>query len=118
MAAGLSPEDAVFVLEADDVHVVEVQEVGGGLVGVQVLLLDLEADPLRVPVALLDIGYGDGEALDPGVDGREGFADIVSKGGYPALPGEVVADEGDFFDVFHDGFIISADPDGGGDGAA
>jgi hypothetical protein len=56
------------VLEADDVNVIEVQKVGGRLVGVYILLLDLEADAFRILIPLFDIGNGNGKTLDAGID--------------------------------------------------
>ena len=50
VAAGRAAVDAVLVLEADDVGVREVQEVGRPEVALQVLLVDLEPDLRRVVV--------------------------------------------------------------------
>jgi hypothetical protein len=122
VAARLPSEDAILVLQTDDINVIEVQEVSGGLVGVDVLLLDLEPDALRVMIALFDIGDGHGEALDPGIKRRERLADVRGERGDPALAGQVIADEGYFPDVLHDlissmrhGAIAQASTSGQGD---
>src|ERR1035438_851612 len=47
--------DSELVLEADDVHVAGVEEVGGAAVGFQILLLNLEAHDVGIPVAPLDV---------------------------------------------------------------
>ncbi len=54
MTAGRPAENAELVLQADDVHVADVEEVRGTQIGRQVLLLNLEANHLRVLVATLE----------------------------------------------------------------
>ena len=44
-------ENAELVLQADDVHVADVEEIGGAQIGRQVLLLNLEANHFRILVA-------------------------------------------------------------------
>jgi len=80
------------VLEADDIDVIEVQKVGGRLVRIDDLLFYLEPDPFRVLIPLLDIGDGNRETLDAGIDGREGFADVGGERGDPSLAGKIIAD--------------------------
>ena len=63
VAAGRPAEDPELVLHADDVHVADVEEVRRALVGRQVLLLDLEANHVRILVAALDVVDRHGEAL-------------------------------------------------------
>ena len=55
MAAGRSAENAELVLQADDIHIADVQEVRGPQVGRQVLLFDLEANYFRIFIAVLDV---------------------------------------------------------------
>ena len=55
MAARGPAENAELVLQADDVHVADVEEVRGAQIGRQVLLLNLKANHFRVLVAALDI---------------------------------------------------------------
>ena len=55
VAAGGPAEDPELVLHADDVHVADVEEVRRALVGRQILLLDLEANDVRIVVAALDV---------------------------------------------------------------
>ena len=55
VAAGRTAEDAVFVLEADDVGVGEIEEIGRPQVRVDLLLLDFEPHLRRVVVALRDV---------------------------------------------------------------
>ena len=95
MAAGGAAEDAVFMLETDQIHVVDVEEVGGALVGGEFVLLEFEANAGRVGVALRGVVDGDGEAGEVGESGGEGFAEIGGEGGDAAAAGQVVADYGD-----------------------
>jgi hypothetical protein len=55
VAAGGPAVNAELVLQADDVHVADVEEVRGAQIGRQILLLDLEANHFRVLVAALDV---------------------------------------------------------------
>ena len=70
VAAGRAAVDAVLVLEADDVGVGEVQEVGRPEVAVQVLLVDLEPDLRRVVVPLGAVVDRHDEALGVRETGR------------------------------------------------
>ena len=91
--------DPVLVLEADDVGVGEVQEVGRPEVALQVLLVDLEPDLRRVVVPLGAVVDRDDEALGVREVARHRGVHVVGEGGDPALPGQVVADEGDLADA-------------------
>ena len=98
MAAGAPAEDAVLVLQAHEIDVVDVQEVGGAAIGVDVLLRQFEADAGRIVVARLGVvdGQGDARRLDA-LDG-DGLAQVGREGGDAALARQVIADEGDAFD--------------------
>ena len=63
VAAGRAAEDAVLVLETDDVGVGEVQVVRRAQVTVKLLLLDLEPDFPRVVVPLGEIVHRHHEAV-------------------------------------------------------
>ena len=54
VTAGGPAENAELVLQADDIHVADVEEVRGAQIGRQVLLLNLEANHFRVLVAALE----------------------------------------------------------------
>jgi len=55
MAAGRPAENAELLLQADDVHVADVEEVRSTLIRRQTLLLNLEANYFRVFVATLNV---------------------------------------------------------------
>ena len=67
MTAGGPAENAELVLQADDVHIADVEEVRGAQIGRQVLLLNLEANYFRVLVALLNIIDRHGQTLALGM---------------------------------------------------
>ena len=73
VTAGPSAKDAVFVLQADEVHVVDIQEVGGTAVGVNILLRQFKANPGRIGVAGLDVVDGQGNTGRALVFGGDGF---------------------------------------------
>ncbi len=87
MTAGSSAEDAVFVLQANEVHAVDIQEVGGASVGVNILLNQFKANPGRVGVAGLDV-----------VDGQGNIGRALIFGGDAALARQLVADESNAVD--------------------
>ena len=62
VAAGRSAENAELVLQADNVDIADVQEIGGAQIGGQVLLLNLEANHFRIIVAAWNVIDGDREA--------------------------------------------------------
>src|SRR5262249_14453413 len=99
VAAGHPAVDPVLVLEADDVGVREVQEVGGAAVAFQVLLFGLEPGLRRVVVPFGAVVDGDDEALGVREAARHRRVHVVGEGGDPALPGQVVPDEGNLADL-------------------
>jgi hypothetical protein len=84
---------AELVLEADDVHVAGVEEVGGAAVGFQILLLNLEAHDLGIPIAPLDVIDRDGEAPAAGLVRRHRPKQVGCKSGNSALARQVVAEK-------------------------
>ena len=58
MASGRTAEDPVLVLQTHHVDIVEVQEGGRILIGLQVLLRDRPAHPCRIVIPLFRIIYG------------------------------------------------------------
>ena len=95
VAAGEAAKDAEFVLQADEVVAVEVEELGSALVGGQVVLGELQTDPLGVFIAGVGVVDGDGEETAVAELGRDGRAEIGGEGGDAALAGQVVAHERD-----------------------
>jgi hypothetical protein len=92
--AVIAAEDAVFMLEADNVRVVAVEEIRRPPVGIQVVFLYFKAHPVRIGVSFGYVGNGKGETGKAGVSGGNGLAEARGKGGNAALPGQVIADKG------------------------
>ena len=95
VTAGGPAENAELVLQADDVHVADVEEVRGAQIGRQVLLLNLKANHFRVFVAALDIVHRHRETLALRMRGCDGCKQVGRERGDAALARQVVADESD-----------------------
>ena len=102
-------ENAELVLQADDVHVADIQKVRGTQIGRQVLLLNLEANHLRVLVASRNVVDRYGEALALGVRTLDGGQQVGGESGNAALARQVVADKSDLADfrsAVHEGIPL------------
>ena len=109
MTAGRPAENAELVLQADDVHVADIEEVRGAQIGRQVLLLNFEANHLRVLVAARNVVDRYGEALALGVRACDGGKQVGRERGNAALARQVVADKSDLADfrsAFHEGIPL------------
>ena len=105
MTAGGPAENAELVLQADDVHVADVEEVRGAQIGRQVLLLNLEANHFRVLVAAWNVVDRNGEALALGMRAGDGGQQVGRERSDAALARQVVADKRDlanFRSAFHE----------------
>ena len=102
VTAGGPAENAELVLQADDVHVADVQEVRGAQIGRQVLLLNLEANYFRVLVATLNVVDRHCETLALGMRGCDGRKQVGRERGDAAFARQVVADKSDLanFGIF------------------
>ncbi len=99
MAARRAPEDAVLVLEADDVGIGEIQEVGRAEIRVDLLLLDFEPRLRRVVVSLREIVDRDHEAIGTRVLGGDRRAEVIREGRDAAFPRQIVTDESDLLNL-------------------
>jgi hypothetical protein len=79
------------MLNRDNVHVARVQEVGGAPVRFQILLLNLEANHVRIPIAPLDVIDRHREAVALGLVRRHRPEQIGCKRGNAALARQIVA---------------------------
>ena len=73
MTACPPAKDAIFVLQTDEVYAVDIQEVCGAAVGVNILLGQFKANAGRVGVAGLEIIDGQGNACRAVVFGGYGL---------------------------------------------
>ena len=95
VAAGRSAVDSELVLDRDNVHVAGVQEVGGAPVRTQVLLLNLEANHVRISIAALDVIDRHREASALGMPRRHRSQQVGRKRGDAAFARQVVAEKCD-----------------------
>jgi hypothetical protein len=98
VAAGPSAEDAIFVLQADEIDIVDVQEVGSAAIRVDVLFRQFETHTRWIGVTLFGVVNGQGNAGGARIFGGDGLAQVGGKRGNATLARQVVADKGDALD--------------------
>jgi hypothetical protein len=92
--AGLAAEDAELMLQADQVHLIDVQVVRASQVGDGVRFGDLETHDRGVRVYLAGIVHRDDKCLHRGSGARQRVDQVGGEGGNPALTRQVIADDG------------------------
>ena len=113
MTAGRPAENAELVLQADDVHVADVEEVGGAQIGRQVLFLNLKVNYFRILVAAFDVVHRHRETLALRMRGLDRRKQVGSERSDAALARQVVADESDlanFRSLLHQIFLCPPVP--------
>ena len=95
VSAGGAAEDAVFVLQGDDVDVREIQELGGPLVGRHVGVGALEPHLGGILVGSSAVVHRHDETIGLREVGSDGVAHVAGERGDAATARGVVADEGD-----------------------
>ena len=98
MTARPPAKDAIFELQGYEVYVVDVQEIGGAAIRVDVFLRQLKSNAARVGVAGLDVVDGQGNACCSAVLGSDGLTQVGGECGDAALARQVVADESNAVD--------------------
>ena len=98
VAPGRPAEDAEFVLQAEHIHVGEVEEVGRAHIGGNVGLGDFEADFGRVGIVSGVVGDCDDRAVPTRIGRHDGIAQVAGEGGDAALPRRIVTEKSDFVD--------------------
>src|SRR3990167_6847553 len=112
MTARPPTEDAIFVLQAHEIYVVGMQEVGSAEIRVNILLRQFKSNPCRIGVAGLDVVDGQGNARCSAVFGGDGLTQVGGERGDAALARQVVADKPNAVDrrigwtVFHDEHLL------------
>jgi hypothetical protein len=91
MASGRASVDPELMLDAKQVGVVEVQEIGAAPVGIEILLQEFEADAGRVVVPLRAVVHRPDIAFGAGGGGGHRFAEILCEGRDPAMSRRIVA---------------------------
>jgi hypothetical protein len=95
VAASRSAENPILMLQANQVNIAEIQEVGGLAVGSQFILRKFEANPGRIAVTFCSIVDRKREELGGSVFGVNGVAQIGCKRSDATAPGQVVPDDSD-----------------------
>jgi hypothetical protein len=67
-------EDAIFELQADEIHAVDIQEVRSAPIGLDIFLSQFEANASRIGVAAFDVVDRHGDARSVTVFGGNGLA--------------------------------------------
>jgi hypothetical protein len=83
VAARLAAEDAVFVLEAEDVDPAHVQEVARAAISGEIALRDFEAHALAVSVAFAGVVHRQHRAIEIGELGRNCGRQVGRESGVP-----------------------------------
>ena len=98
VAARPSAEDAVFVLQAYEVHVIDIQKVRRPAIGSKILFGQLEAHASRIGIAAFDVVDRHCDASRIRVFGGDGLTQVGGERGDAALSRQIVADESDAVD--------------------
>lgn len=95
MAAGRPAKYPILVLQADDIHIADIQEVSRAHIREQILLFDFEANDIGVCIALFDVVHGHRKALARAVLGSHREQEIGRKCRDAALTGRIIAEKRD-----------------------
>jgi hypothetical protein len=87
VSPGHAPEDAVLMLEANDIVAVEVQELGGTLIRRRIFLIDFQPHPFGILVVTIRIVDGNCEKTGPAIFGRNCRAQVGCEGRDATLSG-------------------------------
>src|ERR1051325_6778710 len=105
MAACWAAKDSEFVLQAHNIDIADIEEVRGAQIGRKILFFNLEANDIRVIIALFDVVHRDRKALAGRVFVSHRGKQVGSKCCDAALTRQIVPDESnpsDFRTFDHD----------------
>src|SRR5437588_2324465 len=94
-----APEYTELVLQADDIHVTDIEEIRGTKIGRKVLFLNLVADYLRVIIATLNVIYGNRKTLGLWMHSGDGRQQVGRERRDAALARQVIADKSNLADL-------------------
>ena len=95
MRARTAAKDSIFMLQANQIDIAEIQEVGGLAVGRQIILGQFEAYPSRITVALFGIVHRKSQQLRRAVFRMNGVAQIGCECRNSTMSWKIVANDGD-----------------------
>lgn len=93
MATCASAEYAVFVLQANNIHIVDIKEVGCPAIRFDILFREFETDAVGVLVTFSCVIDGNGDTGYAFIVGRNCFTQIGGKGRDAAPSRQIVANE-------------------------
>jgi hypothetical protein len=96
MTARRPAENAKLMLDAENVHVADVQEIRRAQVRWQILLRDLKAHFRRIIVTVLEIIYRHDRALNGRECSGDGAAQVRGERGNAAFPRQIIAEKHHF----------------------
>ena len=95
VCARSTSKNSIFVLQAHQIDIAEIQKVGGLAVGSQIVLGQLEPHSGGIAVALFSIVHGESQQLGRAVFRVNGVAQVRRERRNSALSREIVADDCD-----------------------
>ena len=101
LSAGLTAENPVLVLEANDVEALIVQELGGLDIFVDRFVVDLKAHGRRIVIGAAGIRHGDDAGLQIRASRRDRPMKIMGEGRDSAAARKMIADERNTLKRFH-----------------
>src|SRR5580692_4702717 len=95
MAAGWTAEDSILVLQANHVDVVEVQEFGGFLIRLHIVLRERPSDAIGIVVCLLGVVDRERHQSSGSAFRGYGCAQIRGKSSDPTMSRKIISDHCD-----------------------
>src|ERR1700722_17493452 len=95
MASRRAAKDSIFMLQANHVDVVEVQEFGGLLIGSWIVLSQRPSHPCRIVVSLFRIVYRQRHQSGSSILRGYGLAQVGGECGDATVPGKIIPDNRD-----------------------
>lgn len=87
-------EDAVFVLQAHEVNVIDIQEISSAAIRLNIFFNEFKPHPGGISVTGLEVVDRHGDARRFAIFGGDSFAEVGGKGGNAALARQIVTNEG------------------------
>jgi hypothetical protein len=101
VASRFAAEDAIFMLQANDINVIHIKVIGGAPVGVKIVFSQFEAHSLWIIVAFSNVIHRQSKAVRFWKLGGHSLAQIGSEGCDTTLPWGVVTNKGNLVNMMH-----------------
>src|SRR5664279_1632393 len=90
MSASASAKDAIFMLQADQIDIAKIQEVGGMPVGIEVILRQCESDSGGVGITLLGVVNRQCQELSRAKFRMKGITQVCCERGDSTTSGKII----------------------------